>query len=785
MSTGTINGRIDTAEVRAAAAGKWFGEILPAHGFDRDDLDGTHGPCPKCGGGDRFRAIDAEAGAVYCNQCFSEDNGDGFAALMWLNNWNFPQARNAVADTLGIRAGNNGHSQNNGHNGKPKPSDIVADMARAKRIPLASFIAFGAHEAYRGKLKVARVPMYDAFGKQCSYCDFADISPEFLKGMSAKRTAETPGVGLYYATAPEPGDTVLITEGPKDAAALHSLGFKAVGMPTCKLAKKFARLFIGCHVVLVPDLDTTGEESTPINAARLAGVAKSIRIVRLPGEMKATDGDGVREVLAQTDGEALVRQAIEDAQPWEPERPDDTAHEDGYEWTAIQHSQGRTDLANSRRFLKANRERVRHCFPWSKWLVWDGPRWQIDENAAVLRLGMATADEVWMAAKAHLLDSDVLDFAKKTSGHGKIISMLKLAAADVPVAVSELDSNKWLLNCPNGTLDLRTGQLKPHRREDHITKLCPTNFKPDASSYHWDRFLETVFGDDLTIRFLQRLAGYFLTGEVSEQILAVFHGAGSNGKSTLLNALQGTLGADYTSAAPPSLLMEKKTEAHPTELAGLFGKRLVIAQETNAGARLAESTVKQLTGGDMISARRMREDFWTFSPTHKLVICSNHKPRIKGTDHAIWRRVVLLPFERRFWNPAKGEEGPAELIQDKALPEKLAAEHEGILAWMVQGCLDWQRGGLQIPDSVRAATEDYRSEQDILGQFLAECCDIYQTYRVKFSSLYETLEGWCNESGANLPSRTFVGEYLKDRGFRDKQSGVRWYLGIGLKAVED
>ena len=209
---------------------------------------------------------------------------------------------------------------------------------------------------------------------------------------------------------------------------------------------------------------------------------------------------------------------------------------------------------------------------------------------------MATADSVWMDAK-QFLTKDVVDFAVATSGHGKLIAMLKLAAADVPVAVDDLDANPWLLNCPNGTIDLRTGELRSHRHEDNLTKLCPTNFNPDAGSYHFDRFLEGLFDDGPTIDFLQRFFGYCLTGDVREQILAVFHGVGSNGKSTLLNAIEDTLGTDFSAAAPPSLLIEKKNESHPTELAGLFGKRLVIAQETNAGARLAEATVKILTGG--------------------------------------------------------------------------------------------------------------------------------------------------------------------------------------------
>ena len=763
----TGNGHINVDDVKSAARGRWRGVFTAVGGFNDDDLDGRHHPCPKCDGKDRFRFIDEEVGAVLCNQCFAQGNGDGLAAIQWRNDWTFGETIRAVAGYLGIAGG------------ERRPVDIVADMARAKRMPLESFKAFGAHTDQRGKLEVARVPMFDQQRKECGYFDLSGISPEFLKGMNAKKPLTA---GLFVAKWPEPGDVVLIVEGVKDAAALHGLGFLAVGLPTCKMAAKFARVFAGCHVIIVPDRDTTGEDSARITAARLKGVAASVRIATLPGELKAKDGDGVREVLASKDGEAMLRQAIEDAKPWQPTTETEANPSDvGDEWTMLREAKGRTDRANSRRFLNQHGDKARFCHPWGKWLVWDGARWQIDDGGAVMRLAMATADSVWHDARDHLAQKEVVDFAVATSGHSKLNAMLKLTAADVPIAVDDLDSNSWLLNCLNGTVDLRTGELRPHRREDNLTKLCPTNFNRYAGSDHFDRFLEGVF-DGPTIDFMQRFFGYCLTGDVREQILAVFHGIGSNGKSTLLKAIEDTLGTDFSAAAPQSLLIEKKTESHPTELAGLFGKRLVIAQETNAGARLAEATVKILTGGDIISARRMREDFWTFPPTHKVVLVTNHRPRIVGNDHAIWRRLVLIPFTRKFWNPDKGETGPAELRQDKTLPVKLKSEAEGILAWMVQGCLDWQRTGLQIPDSVRAATAEYRSEQDTLGRFTDACCIRGDGVRVKFSDLFSNLETWCNEGGDNVPSKRIVGAWLKDNGFKEKTSNGRWYLGIALKA---
>lgn len=453
---------------------------------------------------------------------------------------------------------------------------------------------------------------------------------------------------------------------------------------------------------------------------------------------------------------------------------------DANDWTNIRADKGRTDVANSRRFLAQHRDKVRFCHEWNAWLIWDGKRWRIDKDGAVMRLAKAVADRVWTDAGV-FHDRDEVNFAIATSGAPKLAAMLKLAAADVSIAVDELDANPWLLNCENGTVDLRTGELRPHRREDNLTKLCPTNYNPAAGSQHWDRFLRGIFEDAQTVDFLQRFTGYCLTGAVSEQILAVLWGVGSNGKSTFLTAFQDVLGPDYSMAAPPGLLTVKKSDSHPTEVADLFGQRFVVSQETEDGNRLAESLVKSLTGGDKVRARRMRENFWQFSPTHKLVLCTNHRPKVRGTDHAIWRRLVLIPFLKTYWNPDKGETGPDELRQDKALPAKLKAESEGVLAWAVRGCLDWQRGGLRIPDSVRAATAEYRSEEDVLGRFACECCLTRPDHKVKFSDLYEALEAYCGESGDKPPTKKALGVYLKDHGFASRQSGSRWYDGLKLK----
>jgi putative DNA primase/helicase len=387
-------------------------------------------------------------------------------------------------------------------------------------------------------------------------------------------------------------------------------------------------------------------------------------------------------------------------------------------------------------------------------------------------------------------------WAVKSEDARRVRSMIDLARCQLAITPDRLNRDPWLLNCANGTLDLRTGELREHRREDYITQLCPTPYDPAAGCPTWERFLGSVFpaaevtgqaGNPELIRFVQRLLGYGLTGDVREQVLPFFWGDGANGKSTLLNAVREALGADYCGKAPPGLLLAHKGDRHPTELADLFGRRLALANETPEGGRFNESQVKDLTGGDPISARRMREDFWQFDPTHKLIVCGNHKPRVTGTDHGIWRRIRLVPFAVRFWNPddqpAEGEQRPEHLRQDKDLPARLRAEAPGVLAWMMRGCLDWQRNGLGSPHEVQSATAGYRAEQDLIGEFIADCCLTGPaTYRVRAKALYAAFRKWVELAGErHPPSQREFGLAMTGRGVERQTSNGVWYVGIALR----
>lgn len=273
------------------------------------------------------------------------------------------------------------------------------------------------------------------------------------------------------------------------------------------------------------------------------------------------------------------------------------------------------------------------------------------------------------------------------------------------------------------------------------------------------------------IDFLQRSVGYSLTGDVGEQVLFFLHGSGANGKSTFINAIFDTLGGDYAVQSAPDLLVQKSGERHPTEVADLQGKRLVASIEVEDGRRMAEGLVKQLTGGDLLKARHMREDFFQFKPTHKLYLVANHKPAVRGTDYAIWRRIRMIPFEVQI---PDGE-------RDARLPEKLRAEAPGILAWAVRGCLAWQRTGLAAPVEVTAATEAYRLESDSLGAFLAECTVRVADARTKAKTLYDAYAKWA--AAGNLPPLNLMrfGNAMTERGFEKDTTriGVQ-YVGIGL-----
>lgn len=447
----------------------------------------------------------------------------------------------------------------------------------------------------------------------------------------------------------------------------------------------------------------------------------------------------------------------------------------------IDTDEGRTEVANAKRLVVMHGADMRFCESFGSWFNFDGAQWKADDRHQAERLAKIVYQSLWAEICERAKQKDIdpeevagwIHFAKQTGSARGIEAMLRLARSEpgIPVVPDDLDRDPWVLNCPNGTVDLRTAELRPHRREDMLTKLCPTAYDPAATCPIWLATLDTIMaGNSDLIGFLQRAVGSSLAGVIRDHTLFVAYGTGQNGKSTFLNAIQDTIGTDYSMKAPLGMLMARKNEAHPTERADLFGRRFVSCIEVEDGQRLAESLVKELTGGDRIRARFMRQDFFEFTPTHHVWLAVNHKPTVRGTDTGIWRRIKLIPFSVSI----------PEEEQDKTLPEKLQAERTGILAWAVQGCLAWQQHGLGEPDEVRQATSDYRGEQDVLATFLEERCEVSSYSKVRASELYAAYADWTEKAGEYvLPQRRF-GQALTERGFeREKNNGI-WYRGLGL-----
>ena len=324
----------------------------------------------------------------------------------------------------------------------------------------------------------------------------------------------------------------------------------------------------------------------------------------------------------------------------------------------------------------------------------------------------------------------------------------------MPVVPRELDQHHHLLNLQNGTLDLTTGVLFPHDPRLLVTKLAPVTFDPTAQAPEWLKFVNAVFANDADlISYVQRVVGYALGGWVTAQMLVFFYGLGSNGKTTFLETIAGLLG-DYAAPAAPGLLLEKKHESHPTEIADLQGRRLVISMEVDVAQKLSEALVKQLTGGDTLKARFMGGDFFEFEPTHKLFLAANHKPIIHGNDLGIWRRIKLIPFGVSFTGAQ----------QDLNLKAKLMAELSGILNWLLQGCLDFQRYGFATSKAVDDATSAYREESDRLAGFLADCC-MKGPECERSSVLYQAYLTWCTQNGETPVQQRTFGTMLRERGF--------------------
>jgi putative DNA primase/helicase len=366
-----------------------------------------------------------------------------------------------------------------------------------------------------------------------------------------------------------------------------------------------------------------------------------------------------------------------------------------------------TDLGNAQRFVQWEGWELRYCSAWGKWLTWDRRRWAVDDTGQVFEKAKEAVRRMYN--EACFIDDEThrgfyVKHALRSESEGRLKAMVGLAqsAEEVRVKSDQLDADGMLLNCNNGTVDLRTGELRRHRRDDLITKLAPVDYDPRARCPVFDRFIQRIFdGNVELLRYAQKCFGYALTGEVGEKALFFFYGVGDNGKTTLLEVVRAMLG-DYAGQIPIDTLMHKPQGGIPNDIAQLKGLRFVTSSETEEGQRLAQGRLKYLTGMNKIQARFLHREYFEFLPTYKIFFDANHQPHASASDTAVWNRIKLIPFEVSIPDAEK----------DRRLGEKLRAELPGILAWAVRGCVEWQKDGLQEPDVVKNATQAFGAWQE-------------------------------------------------------------------------
>lgn len=551
------------------------------------------------------------------------------------------------------------------------------------------------------------------------------------------------------------GAPLIVCEGEKDVHALETFGLLATTNPGGAGKWRFLdtlaveAIFRDRAVAILPDNDDAGRKHAT-DVARVAfGQARTVRVVELPGLPNKGD---VSDWIAAGGTKDQLLEIIKGTAPLTA-KPGRSGN--GSAATATPPTGGEertlppplTDAGNAERFVNRHAAEAVYVSAWGKWLLWDGTRWTQDVGERVIRMAIDTARAIPLEITSNMSEDEVkriYSHALSTEKKERLLSMLRLAQAYKHIPVQDLDSDPWLLNVSNGTIDLRTGALREHDSGDFITKLAPVRYDPSATSDVWDQFLLDVTGgpegDPELASFLQRAAGYSLTGNTGEEKLFLMHGPGGSGKSTFLEALKATLG-DYAMTADFESFVTHRNSGGPrNDIARLAGARLVVSIEVEDGKKLAEGLVKQLTGGDTITARFLFREAFEFTPQFKLWLCCNAAPDVDSEDAALWRRLLRVPFDHVI---PKDERDPKikEALRD---PEKGGPS---ILAWAVQGCIAWQRDGLGVPEIIEQATEDLRQRMDNLGAFFKECCMFGQGLWAWAGDLRTAYENWAKARG--------------------------------------
>lgn len=595
------------------------------------------------------------------------------------------------------------------------------------------------------------------------------------------------------------GNRLIIVEGESDCWALWYHGYAAIGVPGADavqcLNEGMVKGFKEVYVWREPDKG--GDTFYAKVARKLPGVKVISRDgVKDPSDLHCRFADGFKEEFEKCIASAVA--------------PDLSKHPGGNvilpdgmpAFNSSQPTFPMSDLGNAQRFAWQHGQDVK--FVWhgdigGEWRVWNGRRWE-NNVAKVEKMAKETVRSIYLEAKNQadsMLQTAMCQHALKSENWNRFAAMMRKARSEDEIVSDpwKWDRDTMTLNVSNGTIDLTTGKFTEHRRELFGTQIAPVNFDPKAKCPVWLEFLNRVFspepenpdamGDGDFTDFMQRLLGYCITGEIRNHVLPIFWGDGANGKSTLINVMCDLLGNGYSAHAPQGMLLKRQSEQHATELTVLQSARFVVASETKMSGRLAEDLVKKLTSGEPITARKMRMDYYQFQPTHKMVICTNHQPRVGGTDGGIWRRIRLVPFLARFWDPDT-QFGPDHLRQDKLLDKKLKKEMSGILNWLVAGAVKWNASGLPIPKIVRDQTEAYKNEEDTFGQFLSQTCRKSNSApNITLKAFSDIYRQWCEAERVYPMNNRGIAAELRNRGYVVREGNARAVTCYGIEILNN
>lgn len=622
------------------------------------------------------------------------------------------------------------------------------------------------------------------------------IGPELPKYKAIGNNNGITSRPLFNKAALSRAESVYLVEGEKDCITLLQAGFNATawGGSNNESIKDILNLKKVKTIYIIPDREVSEVGSKKAQEiGQLIGHKKQVKILELP-LLDGADKTDVNDFF--NSDRASFKENIEElaARAWEYKHKGRVFEE--------------SDTGNAERLVYHYGDLIRYRKERKQWLAWNGIKWEYDENGLIVQdftkeIARNIKHETEVPKKEDFKEKEAYEAAEKK--HKKTLAfsiksanrrarndMIELAKSEPGVAISsmELDNNDFLINCKNGTLNLKTGELLPHRKADLLTKSIDIEYDPAARADRWEQFILEIMGHDMEmVEFLQRAIGYSFTGDTREQVMFIPYGCGSNGKSLFMDTIKSILGIDYSAQIQAESLAKSREggEASP-DIARLEGIRFVTSSESEEGRQLNEAFIKQVTGDKKITARFLHENTFEFEPKFKLWFATNHKPEVKGTDDGIWRRLILIPFLERFLGEEEYRElsGQAEHIhiKDIELEDKLLEEKQGILKWAIEGCQAWLKDGLGVPDKVIKATKEYRASEDILQTFLEEGYTKEPSLKILFADLFKEYNDYRYEAEEGPVKRKYFKEKLIEKGFAVNNGAGNKVTVFGLGAKD-